>query len=120
MNRDNWTCIRCKSNTRFLNVHHKKYIKGHEPWEYDNSDLETLCETCHAIEHKEVAPENPEYVKQLIVPGQRNTDGERSIDIQIYELKETLRLGVFTGTTEEEVLANIVFLQKKKEELIYG
>src|ERR1044071_3526870 len=28
------------STTRF-------YRKGHDPWEYDETDLQTLCEDCH-------------------------------------------------------------------------
>lgn len=34
-----------------LQVHHKKYIKNRELWEYSNDDLVTLCENCHNKEH---------------------------------------------------------------------
>jgi 5-methylcytosine-specific restriction endonuclease McrA len=34
-----------------LQVHHKKYIDGLMPWEYDNDTLESLCSTCHKKEH---------------------------------------------------------------------
>ena len=37
-----------------LNVHHKKYIQGAAPCEYDTSDLITLCEDCHAKYHRDV------------------------------------------------------------------
>ncbi len=30
-----------------LNIHHKYYISGLKPWEYNNDALETLCEDCH-------------------------------------------------------------------------
>lgn len=30
-----------------LQVHHKRYIKDHELWEYDNKDLVTVCKKCH-------------------------------------------------------------------------
>lgn len=35
-----------------LNVHHKYYIAGKKPWEYDNDALITLCQDCHGLEHK--------------------------------------------------------------------
>ncbi len=47
--RDKWTCRECKNTKDTLHVHHKKYIKGKEPWEYDNEDLETLCMECHEL-----------------------------------------------------------------------
>jgi len=30
-----------------FHVHHKFYIKGREPWEYDLTDLKCLCDCCH-------------------------------------------------------------------------
>lgn len=40
-----------------LEVHHKVYKKRGEekvePWEYDESDLETLCHKCHIQVHKQ-------------------------------------------------------------------
>lgn len=39
-----------------LDVHHKIYRKKNgqfvEPWEYENSDLETLCHGCHLQKHR--------------------------------------------------------------------
>jgi hypothetical protein len=35
-----------------LNVHHKCYRSGKNPWEYDNSDLITACELCHTKIHE--------------------------------------------------------------------
>jgi len=50
--RDNNTCQHCFSeNDPLLNVHHKKYIYGKEPWDYPNELLITLCEDCHEEEH---------------------------------------------------------------------
>lgn len=34
-----------------LNIHHKYYIVGHKPWEYDNDALVTLCKDCHQKRH---------------------------------------------------------------------
>lgn len=37
-----------------LNIHHKKYINGRKPWEYDAGSLVTLCEDCHHDIHEKV------------------------------------------------------------------
>ena len=58
MERDEFTCIICKSKTKTLNVHHLRYIKNRDPWEYENDDLLTICEECHS----EVIPEFMEHV----------------------------------------------------------
>lgn len=49
--RDNHTCCRCGKKSHRLQVHHKKYIDGLMPWEYENDLLESLCSTCHKKEH---------------------------------------------------------------------
>lgn len=51
MQRDNWRCVFCLDNNSQLQVHHKEYIRGHEPWEYDNDNFLTLCEACHNLWH---------------------------------------------------------------------
>jgi 5-methylcytosine-specific restriction endonuclease McrA len=55
MQADKFTCQMCFRSDKPLNVHHKKYIQGAAPWEYDTSDLITLCEKCHAKYHRDVA-----------------------------------------------------------------
>lgn len=37
----------------YLHAHHTFYIFGNLPWEYDVSDLTTMCEKCHTDFHKE-------------------------------------------------------------------
>lgn len=49
--RDNATCQICFGEGLVLNVHHKKYIYGKEPWDYPSELLITLCEDCHEEEH---------------------------------------------------------------------
>lgn len=51
MERDKFSCRDCKDEKSTLNVHHAFYRKGRDPWEYDESDLITLCETCHENRH---------------------------------------------------------------------
>lgn len=51
--RDNFTCQYCGSKERELQVHHRIYHKGVKPWEYDDSELITLCDRCHEVETDE-------------------------------------------------------------------
>lgn len=56
-------CGRSRLDGVVLQVHHKVYINGRKPWEYDPSDCETLCKGCHAREHGEIRPNTGwEYV----------------------------------------------------------
>lgn len=50
--RDNWKCRFCQSEERTLHVHHKKYIDGFEPWDYDDDLLLTFCYICHNADHE--------------------------------------------------------------------
>lgn len=47
MERDEWTCQWCATSEKSLNVDHKIYIQGRDPWNYNDDDLQTLCEDCH-------------------------------------------------------------------------
>lgn len=51
MNRDEFKCTKCGNGAVTLNVHHKKYRNGLNPWDYDLTELLTLCEVCHGKEH---------------------------------------------------------------------
>ncbi len=47
MKRDKFRCKLCGDTETSLQVHHKEYINGNAPWEYENSNFITLCEHCH-------------------------------------------------------------------------
>jgi len=49
--RDNNRCVLCGS-TDNLNVHHKYYVYGCLPWEYEDKALVSLCQDCHFNIHK--------------------------------------------------------------------
>jgi 5-methylcytosine-specific restriction endonuclease McrA len=44
-------CESCGDASRTLNVHHKFYVKGRDPWEYISDDLACLCDGCHKEYH---------------------------------------------------------------------
>lgn len=51
MQRAGFACEECGDNISTLNVHHKIYRKGAMPWEYENAELQCLCEHCHEEQH---------------------------------------------------------------------
>lgn len=53
MERDKFTCQICGDTETSLQVHHIKYQKGKEPWDYPNDLLVTLCKHCH-VEVEEI------------------------------------------------------------------
>lgn len=53
MQRDSFACQECLDDTKTLHVHHTRYVKGREPWEYANGFLVTLCEHCHEQMHED-------------------------------------------------------------------
>ena len=56
-----FSCQYCGDGKSTLHVHHKQYIKGRQVWEYENSQLISLCKNCHLDQH-----ENEEKFNDLI------------------------------------------------------
>jgi len=54
MQNSEFSCHMCADDKSTLNVHHKEYFKGYEPWEYDIKQLSVLCESCHKDLHDNV------------------------------------------------------------------
>lgn len=48
MERDEWRCRSCRSDSKQLQVHHIVYSRI-DPWEYSNEVLQTLCCDCHEV-----------------------------------------------------------------------
>lgn len=54
LNNAQFTCKSCGATDKTLHVHHRQYLKGSEPWEYEDAQLEVLCESCHKEHHAEI------------------------------------------------------------------
>jgi len=48
-----WSCELCCDTETMLSVHHKRYVKGRMPWEYDEVELVVLCQPCHEETHED-------------------------------------------------------------------
>lgn len=60
LERDLNTCKFCGEMGK-MHVHHKFYINGLEPWEYDNNCLMTLCGDCHKLHHEREKANDKDY-----------------------------------------------------------
>jgi hypothetical protein len=52
LQRDGFNCCICGDENSTLHVHHRYYINGRDPWDYDDNILTTLCDGCHTFEHE--------------------------------------------------------------------
>lgn len=48
-----FVCECCQDSGSQLHVHHLRYVKGREPWEYADNELRVLCEACHERAHED-------------------------------------------------------------------
>ena len=72
-----WACECCDSTDKTLHVHHKQYIKGREPWEYEPDQLSALCEDCHEQQHQ-AADRLIDVVSRLPIAGGWFIDREKA------------------------------------------
>lgn len=54
LERDGWGCKSCGDKSSTLHVHHRNYLQGKKPWEYEDHWLVTLCINCHKEEESEL------------------------------------------------------------------
>lgn len=46
-----YQCTVCGDRETTLHVHHKQYFKDYKVWEYEDRELQVLCEHCHTGAH---------------------------------------------------------------------
>jgi len=82
--RDSFTCERCKSTEKTLNVHHTAYIANCEPWDYPNFYYMTLCDDCHQEEHDQRESLEKQLMETLRSCHVFSTEINQIIDIIVY------------------------------------
>lgn len=120
MGRDDFTCRRCGSTTDTLHVHHIRYIKDRDPWDYRDYYLVTLCVACHNDEESEIkgksnppttmksmeqlladAPVSPHEVKSTLSPELANDRKKMTaLHGKIQQIKQELKT---PGQSIEEI-----------------
>lgn len=66
-------CEICGDSDSTLNVHHKQYLKGYEPWDYSIKQLSCICENCHDEFHKKDDSLN-KFISYAILSGRGDRD----------------------------------------------
>lgn len=94
MQRDNFTCQHCGCRDKTLHVHHLTYDKCKKPWEYNNSNLLTLCESCHKYESEAYAESYNSFIRL------RNTFLSKGLSLElldsiITQIDETVNNEIF-------------------------
>ena len=72
MERDGFTCKKCGDKETTLNVHHIKY-QGCDPWECDETLLDTLCRDCHEL--VESAKDHPMVYHDVSITKYKSQNG---------------------------------------------
>jgi hypothetical protein len=107
----NFTCEICGEKEKTLNVHHKEYFKGHEPWEYDVDQLSVLCEKCHEETHYD---DNVKWAASYVSIKERN-----KASIVLAGLADLDYQGVlcFTGYKDSKELKKLYELGQKARKI---
>lgn len=69
MQRDEFACQMCFDTKSTLNVHHRWYVAGRDPWDYPIESLITLCELCHEQETEQLREQTDYLVHVLKTAG---------------------------------------------------
>jgi hypothetical protein len=88
MERDGFQCQMCFDREETLTVHHKEYLKGLEPWEYEDKYLITLCEDCHESIHYWIEDYKKHPEKYMLFPFDNITD----LRILVYRIIKVIEL----------------------------
>lgn len=94
LERDKFTCRVCKDKTRTLHVHHIRYLKDRDPWDYKEFYLVTLCEKCHEKEEDEIKngkPQPPKFASKLESYDPVDGFQDSAEKTRYFELKSKLR-----------------------------
>lgn len=129
MQRDGFKCQECGTTDEKLHVHHQYYVGRRDPWQYPNSCLQTLCETCHAFKdvqwwnlckeenlpegYKDTPPTQEQF--EIALDGFKGTKHEWFL---IIEVLHCLSVGINNGDTSIqsclEAIRNEILFYKSK------
>lgn len=90
MSRDAFKCVWCGCAEKTLHVHHESYKAGLEPWEYADDVLQTLCESCHELQHLGLTKLEEALLSTIF---HRKVLGDELIDKSIHRMVKALKHG---------------------------
>jgi hypothetical protein len=106
LQRDQWTCQICFDTESTLNVHHRWYVKGQEPWEATPNALVTLCEGCHKSESDE-RPDEEWLLVQVL--------RERFFAAEVSTLSRTINYLPRTSVPDEAFMSAIEWYLRDRD-----
>lgn len=95
LQRDDFTCIKCKDKHTNLQVHHLYYENDLYPWEYPNEALISLCELCHLKE---------EFKKWVIRTGMINLINQGFHHVDVSSIRESVFVKVDSNYHRQSVV----------------
>ncbi len=120
LERDGWACLECGCTDNTLHVHHNKYERGKDPWDYPDDVFETLCDPCHKKEHglihEPTRKHEPLPVGVFLGQIFKSSEAMISINKQIMELQNKLKEKI-SDELMIEIIQNLMFLNNQKKEL---
>lgn len=122
LNRDEWQCQNCLNDKETLHVHHRIYLSGSEPWEYDNKHLVTLCSICHK-EETILSKQNPDLLFDYLMrngflPSDLNQVLELPPDFDLIHLSQVVAsawLYTLTNKEAQKLMVDNYFLSLKNK-----
>jgi len=92
--RDDWECVSCGNKDNTLHAHHIFYEAGHDPWDYPDYALITLCAECHEYEHDALKASVASLIKTMAQVGIRTSSEFSYLESVV---REKFCNGVFNG-----------------------
>lgn len=92
-------CQDCGDSAHTLNVHHKEYVSGREPWDYPKENFVCCCEKCHEL-------------REQVVRESRKVFQEIDPHIAIVFLQQLVTSGLPIDKTVGELALYIAIMRK--------
>ena len=90
LKRDNFSCTICADNQSTLHVHHIFYRSDSiGPWDCPDTDLITLCDSCHSDEHLHLHKSKEAVLDAITAAGFQTSD---DIDYMAYLIREKFNI----------------------------
>lgn len=68
MQKSDFKCHFCGNGNEQLEIHHVIYLRGRQPWDYDDEYLIAVCHSCH-VEEERMKSEDPTLIGLFSMSG---------------------------------------------------
>jgi hypothetical protein len=126
LNRDNFQCQICEDKETTLHIHHKEYIPGKNPWEYEDSNFITVCEDCHLLLSEEGMEDSRKIILKTDAWSTSDTEDESNSkicisiwpwDITIYEITKQRKTRTILYLPDETLIKFLQYMEDWQKDL---